>query len=270
MGSSNDVDATSDRKSWKRTMSGGMVGFEYAASPKFLLGAAVGYEDSKLKSAGNTTDDSAYFLDFYLRGRAGKLTHKASLTFAQHNYDADRSMSVGAVGDRVTGSTDGFSLAGNYELSYGHALNKYVSLHPLATVSAAFNSIDGWTESGAGNASLSYEDSEAWTFLAGVGARAEFRLPILNSDIDLMPTLGVHAVLMGEFGDRSDELRARFTGSGASFRTDYDDSSACMLDLGVTLAAPITERVSVIGGISSRIRSDETNMNANLGVRIGW
>ncbi len=270
VGSSNDVDATSDRKGWKRTMSGGMVGFEYAASPKFLLGAAVGYEDSKLKSAGNTTDDSAYFLDFYLRGRAGKLTHKASLTFAQHNYDADRSMSVGAVGDRVTGSTDGFSLAGNYELSYGHALNKYVSLHPLATVSAAFNSIDGWTESGAGNASLSYEDSEAWTFLAGVGARAEFRLPILNSDIDLMPTLGVHAVLMGEFGDRSDELRARFTGSGASFRTDYDDSSACMLDLGVTLAAPITERVSVIGGISSRIRSDETNMNANLGVRIGW
>ena len=264
--SNNDVDATFDRQDWKRTMNGGMAGIEYSLSREVIAGIALGYEDSELKSNGNKTDDSAYHVDLYLRQKSESFTQNAIFSLAQHNYDIDRSVNVGGLHDSMSGSTDGFSFAASYEASYEIEVNKYIALHPLVNASVAFNKIDGWSESG--DVGLSFSRSDAWTLLAGAGVRAEFLLPF-SYDLDLATRLSVHAIVQGEFGDRSDELTANFAGAN-NYTLDYDDSNACMLDLGASLLVPVSEKVSIFGGISTKFRSDESSFNANLGVRIGW
>ncbi len=268
VGSYDDTDSSSARLSWKRSMSGALAGFEHAFSSDFLAGVALGYEDSSLRSDGNKIRNNAVHVDFFAKHRVDDFEQRAVLTFAHHDYNASRAIAYGNYRADVSGSTDGFTAAFDYEAAYNFHPASWVSVAPVASVSAAINRIDSWTESGA-SAALEYADQTAVSALVGIGARAEFSIPnpsYLRDDI----RLGVSAMFTTEMGDRSSELNAKFAGTGSEFGLSYDETKPYALRLGTTLSVPLTNRVAFFGGVSAELRDEKSGVNGNLGVRVGW
>ena len=268
VGSYDDTDSSFERKSWKRSMSGGLVGFEHAFSKDFLAGVALGYEYSTLRSNGNKITDDAFHVDFFAKHRVENFEQRAVLSFARHGYDADRKIAYGSYRGDVSGSTDGFTAAFDYEAAYNFKLADWVSVAPVASVSAAVNRIDAWTESGA-TAALEYDTQTAVSALAGVGARAEFSIPNPSYDGKDI-NLGLSAMFTTDLGDRSSDIDATFSETGSSFKLRYDETKPYALRLGATLSVPLTNRCAFFGGISSEIRDEQCGVNGNVGVRIGW
>ena len=268
VGSYDDTDSSFERKSWKRSMSGGLVGFEHAFSKDFLAGVALGYEYSTLRSNGNKITDDAFHVDFFAKHRVENFEQRAVLSFARHGYDADRKIAYGSYRGDVSGSTDGFTAAFDYEAAYNFKLADWVSVAPVASVSAAVNRIDAWTESGA-TAALEYDTQTAVSALAGVGARAEFSIPNPSYDGKDI-NLGLSAMFTTDLGDRSSDIDATFSETGSSFKLRYDETKPYALRLGATLSVPLTDSCAFFGGISSEIRDEQCGVNGNVGVRIGW
>ena len=268
VGSYNDVDSSSDRLGWDRTMNGATAGFEYAVSENFLAGVALGYEYAELKSDGNKIEDDAFSVDFFAKHRSGDFEQRAALTFAHHGYDTNRTIAFGGVAESVSGDTDGFTAAIAYEAAYNFAVKEYLTLAPVATLRAALNTIDGWSESGS-DAALKFDDQSAFTALAGIGGRAEFAFANPSYLREAL-RLSAYALFTAEFGDRSSDVDASFVRGGNAFTMTYDDPEPYALQLGLTAFAPLTNRTALFGGISTELRDEESGFNANIGVRIGW
>ena len=268
VGSYNDVDSSSDRLGWDRTMNGATAGFEYAVSENFLAGVALGYEYAELKSDGNKIEDDAFSVDFFAKHRSGDFEQRAALTFAHHGYDTNRTIAFGGVAESVSGDTDGFTAAIAYEAAYNFAVKEYLTLAPVATLRAALNTIDGWSESGS-DAALKFDDQSAFTALAGIGGRAEFAFANPSYSREAL-RLSAYALFTAEFGDRSSDVDASFVRGGNAFTMTYDDPEPYALQLGLTAFAPLTNRTALFGGISTELRDEESGFNANIGVRIGW
>lgn len=268
VGSYNDVDSSSDRLGWDRTMNGATAGFEYAVSENFLAGVALGYEYAELKSDGNKIEDDAFSVDFFAKHRSGDFEQRAALTFAHHGYDTNRTIAFGGVAESVSGDTDGFTAAIAYEAAYNFAVKEYLTLAPVATLRAALNTIDGWSESGS-DAALKFDDQSAFTALAGIGGRAEFTFANPSYPQEAL-RLSAYALFTAEFGDRSSDVDASFVRGGNAFTMTYDDPEPYALQLGLTAFAPLTNRTALFGGISTELRDEESGFNANIGVRIGW
>ena len=268
VGSYNDIDSSSDRLGWDRTMNGATAGFEYAVSENFLAGVALGYEYAELKSDGNKIEDDAFSVDFFAKHRSGDFEQRAALTFAHHGYDTNRTIAFGGVAESVSGDTDGFTAAIAYEAAYNFAVKEYLTLAPVATLRAALNTIDGWSESGS-DAALKFDDQSAFTALAGIGGRAEFTFANPSYPREAL-RLSAYALFTAEFGDRSSDVDASFVRGGNAFTMTYDDPEPYALQLGLTAFAPLTNRTALFGGISTELRDEESGFNANIGVRIGW
>ena len=268
VGSYNDIDSSSDRLGWDRTMNGATAGFEYAVSENFLAGVALGYEYAELKSDGNKIEDDAFSVDFFAKHRSGDFEQRAALTFAHHGYDTNRTIAFGGVAESVSGDTDGFTAAIAYEAAYNFAVKEYLTLAPVATLRAALNTIDGWSESGS-DAALKFDDQSAFTALAGIGGRAEFAFANPSYPQEAL-RLSAYALFTAEFGDRSSDVDASFVRGGNAFTMTYDDPEPYALQLGLTAFAPLTNRTALFGGISTELRDEESGFNANIGVRIGW
>ena len=268
VGSYNDIDSSSDRLGWDRTMNGATAGFEYAVSENFLAGVALGYEYAELKSDGNKIEDDAFSVDFFAKHRSGDFEQRAALTFAHHGYDTNRTIAFGGVAESVSGDTDGFTAAIAYEAAYNFAVKEYLTLAPVATLRAALNTIDGWSESGS-DAALKFDDQSAFTALAGIGGRAEFAFANPSYSREAL-RLSAYALFTAEFGDRSSDVDASFVRGGNAFTMTYDDPEPYALQLGLTAFAPLTNRTALFGGISTELRDEESGFNANIGVRIGW
>ncbi|MGN0834226.1 MAG: autotransporter domain-containing protein [Candidatus Spyradosoma sp.] len=268
VGSYTDVDSSRERASWTRRMHGAHVGVERAFASGWTAGAALGYEDSEQKIGGAKIEDDALSASFYARRTQGAFTQTAALSFARHDYETRRTVAFPGYAGRTSGDTHGFTAALSYEASYAFEVADWVKLSPTAGLSAAWNTIEGWTESGA-DAALRCDDQDAFTVLAGVGGRADFEFE--NPFADGTKTrVGAYALFTAEMGDRSCGVDAAFTDTGAGFTARYDDPSRYALQLGVTASLPLSGNTALFGGLSTELREDETNLNANLGVRFTW
>ena len=267
-GSWTDVDASRERASWTRRMHGAHVGVEGAFASGWTAGAALGYEDSEQKVVGAKIEGDALSASLYARRTQGAFTQAAALSFARHDYETRRTVAFPGYAGRTRGDTLGFTAALSYEASYAFAVADWAKLSPMASLSAAWNTIEGWTESGA-DAALRCGDQDALTWLAGVGGRADFEFANPFSDA-AKARAGAYALFTAEFGERSCGVDASFADTGAGFRQSYDDPSRYALQLGATASLPLSGNTALFGGVSTELREDETNLNANLGVRFAW
>ncbi|MGN0884161.1 MAG: autotransporter domain-containing protein, partial [Candidatus Spyradosoma sp.] len=267
-GSWTDVDSSRERASWTRRMHGAHAGVERAFASGWTAGAALGFEDSEQKSGGAKIGDDALSASFYARREEGPLTQTAALSFARHDYETRRTVAFPGYAARTRGDTLGFTAALSYEASYAFAVADWAKVSPVASLSAAWNTIEGWTESGA-DAALRCGDQDALTWLAGVGGRADFEFANPFS-AEAKARAGAYALFTAEFGERSCGVDASFADTGAGFTARYDDPSRYALQLGVTASLPLSGNTSLFGGVSTELREDETNLNANVGVRFAW
>ncbi|MGF0069734.1 autotransporter domain-containing protein [Candidatus Spyradosoma sp. SGI.093] len=267
-GSWTDVDASRERASWTRRMHGAHVGVEGAFASGWTAGAALGYEDSEQKVGGAKIADDALSASFYARREEGPLTQTAALSFARHDYETRRAVAFPGYAGRTRGDTLGFTAALSYEASYAFAVADWAKVSPVASLSAAWNTIEGWTESGA-DAALRIGDQDALTWLAGAGARADFEFANPFTDA-AKARVGAYALFTAEFGERSCGVDASFADTGEGFRQGYDDPSRYALQLGATASLPLSGNTALFGGVSTELREDETNLNANVGVRFTW
>ena len=267
--STTDVDGNAKRLDWKRSTNGAAAGFEYDVAENLLVGLAIVGEDSKLKSNGNEIESATYRAGAYFRHERDGFKQNAVISLGVHDYDISRYVRVGSLADKCDGSIDGFSLAANYEASYNFAVKEWLTLAPVAQIGIAFNSIDAWTESGAGTASLRYGSQSATTVLAGIGGRVACEIPNPFGEHGRI-RLTTEAIFTAEFGENSCDLDAEFTGTGTRFSMNYDEPKPYALNLGANISVPVTKKISMFGGISTEIREDENNFNANVGASIVW
>ncbi len=267
-GSRTDVDSSRERASWTRRMHGVHAGVERAFASGWTAGAALGFEDSEQKIGGAKIGDDALSASFYARRTQDAFTQTAALSFSRHDYEMRRTVAFPGYAARTRGDTLGFTAALSYEASYAFAVADWAKLSPVASLSAAWNTIEGWTESGA-DAALRCGDQDALTWLAGVGGRADFEFANPFADA-AKARAGAYALFTAEFGERSGGVDAEFADTGAGFTARYDDPSRYALQVGVTASLPLSGNISLFGGVSTELREDETNLNANVGVRFAW
>src|SRR5690606_11128602 len=88
------------------------------------------------------------------------------------------------------------------------------TLTPIGGLSVSWLSEEAWSESGAGSANLSIDESDTVAVLPRLGGGFAYDLP-LGDGLTLTPQ--GQALWVGRFGDRRTSYNARFTGTTTSW-----------------------------------------------------
>jgi outer membrane immunogenic protein len=134
-GSTEDVDTTRDLKqSIDGVTYGGVVGYDFAASPNFRIGAEASYSGSTASSDFNNDQPLVFNLgnvradrDIYVGGRVGYVTSPSAMVYAKAGYSNQRYSVTGTDGTVDLSQkldTDGWRVGAGAEFAVGR--NAYI------------------------------------------------------------------------------------------------------------------------------------------------
>lgn len=177
---------------------------------KVRVGAALSYANSNIEDdgqrRGNRTDIDSFqgtvysswlFDGWYLNGSVG---------IGQHQFDSKKLV----LNNAVSGNHDAWQYGGKLDAGRPFRIGN-ATLVPVASVAYSHLSQDSYTEKGIGAQRVSQDDTDS--LRTGFGAKAI--LPLMDGGV--RAGLELRAIWLHEFGDRSQDTTAQFTGGGSSF-----------------------------------------------------
>jgi len=155
-------------------LGGGIVmGVDTQVSEDVVVGGAFSYGQTRIDGRGtlsnNRTDVDSYQASFYgvLQGAPWYL--QSQIGFAFQEFDATRSVTVGAISERPTASFDGsvFSagLSGGYPVSMGD-----LTITPSISLDYVYSEQDGYTETNAPTTALAVSSNRDESVRSGLAA----------------------------------------------------------------------------------------------------
>lgn len=250
---------------------GGAIGMDFLSAPTYSLGLAFAYSSQKVDSnqyAGQMTADN-YYVDLYGRWEHGNWNGVAVLSGGTGSVDTKRSLTIGDTLYQGKGSADSSQIAGMFELAYNIHVDEEDGpvWQPYVGMAIGNVSLDGYTESGLGNASLVMDKQEQMIAQASLG----IRLFKQNIDKEMQYETSrweLRAGLIEEFGDTDFTTRSSFLGLPSyAMSTVSDDIGKTALQIGGGFSAAIDESWSVFGDVNGEFRSGQTSMNSTIGLR---
>ena len=156
-GSYAQLDTKGDESGYKLTTWGGTFGVDVDLSDSFTMGAAFTANYGDLTASAADTADGhldSYYANLFGRYQSKRWAHTLILTGGWNDAKLNRTVDYGAGSYRTEGSTNGWGLGAMYELTYDIYLNEDRSsiLQPLFNASVVTTRMDGYRETGAGNA----------------------------------------------------------------------------------------------------------------------
>ncbi|WP_240043124.1 MULTISPECIES: autotransporter domain-containing protein, partial [unclassified Akkermansia] len=166
-GSYAQLDTRGDESGYKLTTWGGTFGVDVDLSDSFTMGAAFTANYGDLTASAADTADGhldSYYANLFGRYQSKRWAHTLILTGGWNDAKLNRTVDYGAGSYRTQGNTNGWGMGAMYELTYDIYLNENRSsiLQPLFNASVVTTRMDGYRETGAGNAGLSV-DKQEWT-----------------------------------------------------------------------------------------------------------
>lgn len=266
---SNKVGGDGNAPGFTRYGWGGVLGAEHRATDGDIMGIAAGYEHHRNSVHNGRIHGNTYYIDLYLAQRLTKHWHHcATLGVGLHDFYMKRGITIGGDSPFAAGcksDTNATTLNLGYELAYDMELSQQSSFTPFFTMDSSWAWLDGFSESGAGNAGLHVKSEDAWGIVFGLGTR-------YTQEFELMPnsrsaTFTAEAMLLLDAGDQGKSMNAAFLGSPHNrFRLQEADYGrvGCLIGAGLTI--PVRERWTAFGSAGYEFRESLRTFNANMGL----
>jgi outer membrane autotransporter protein len=225
---------------YRADVMGGALGVDFFANEKATFGISGGYAYNKIKpkkaSLGNTTADSIQGSLYYSYNHEVDYLGAKALyfdligSFAYNMYEGKRNVTVGGINRQAKAEYDGQQYTVYGEAGY-HIPAGDIDLIPLASLQYTRSHFKGYTEKGADSMNLKVSKQNYDLLEMGLGLKISSI--IRNEDFDIIPS--VRGKWLYDFiGDRA-ETTARFTGGGATFKTQGAKPPKSSFDIGTTL-----------------------------------
>lgn len=266
---SNKVGGDGNAPGFTRHGWGGVLGAEHRAPDGDIMGIAAGYEHHRNSVHHGHIHGNTYYIDLYLAQRLTKHWHHcATLGVGLHDFYMKRGINIGGDSPFAAGcksDTNATTLNLGYELAYDMELSHQSRFTPFFTMDSTWAWLDGFSESGAGNAGLHVKSENAWGIVFGLGTR-------YTRDFELMPnsrtaTFTAEAMLLLDAGDQGKSVNASFLGAPQNrFTLDEADYGrvGCLIGAGLTI--PVKERWTAFGSAGYEFRESLRTFNANMGM----
>ncbi|WP_443607851.1 autotransporter domain-containing protein [Akkermansia sp.] len=270
-GSYAKLDTRGDESGYQLTTWGGTVGVDADLSAGLTAGAAftAGYGDLTA-SAADSADGrlDSYYASLFGRYQNKRWAHTLILTGGWNDAKLNRTVNYGEGSYGTQGSTSGWGLGAMYELTCDVYLNENRSsvLQPLFNASVVTTRMDGYEETGAGNAGLNVGRQDWTTGTLALGGRW---MGLVGSNIfgrESLAEIRVNAAQ--DLGDRRGETNVSLLGNpGFAQSVRGAKTGTTALQLGAGLSVPVGTKGTIYVNGNADIRDGSSSVNGSVGYR---
>ena len=270
-GSYAKLDTRGDESGYQLTTWGGTVGVDADLSDRLTVGAAftAGYGDLTASAADSADGHlDSYYASLFGRYQDRRWAHTLILTGGWNDAKLNRTVNYGEGSYGTQGSTSGWGLGAMYELTYDVYLNENRSsvLQPLFNASVVTTRMDGYEETGAGNAGLNVGRQDWTTGTLALGGRW---MGLVGSNIfgrEALAEIRVNAAQ--DLGDRRGETNVSLLGNpGFAQSVRGAKAGTTALQLGAGLSVPVGTKGTIYVNGNADIRDGSSSVNGSVGYR---
>ena len=270
-GSYSKLDTKGDESGYQLTTWGGTVGMDVDLSDHFTMGAAFTANYGDLTASAADSADGhldSYYANLFGRYQSKRWAHTLILTGGWNDAKLNRTVNYGEGSYRTQGNTNGWGFGAMYELTYDVYLNEDRSsiLQPLANASVVTTRMDGYTETGAGNAGLNVGKQEWTTGTVALGGRW---MGLIGSNIFGREALAEFRVNAAQdMGDRRGETNVALLGNPGFMQSVRGTKvGTTALQIGAGLSVPVGTQGTVFINGNADFRDGANSVNGSVGYR---
>ena len=270
-GSYAKLDTRGDESGYQLTTWGGTVGMDVDLSDHFTMGAAFTANYGDLTASAADCADGhldSYYANLFGRYQSKRWAHTLILTGGWNDAKLNRTVNYGEGSYRTQGNTNGWGFGAMYELTYDVYLNEDRSsiLQPLANASVVTTRMDGYTETGAGNAGLNVGKQEWTTGTVALGGRW---MGLVGSNIFGREALAEFRVNAAQdMGDRRGETNVALLGNPGFMQSVRGAKvGTTALQIGAGLSVPVGTQGTVFINGNADFRDGANSVNGSVGYR---
>ena len=270
-GSYAKLDTRGDESGYQLTTWGGTVGVDADLSDRLTVGAAftAGYGDLTAGAADSADGRlDSYYASLFGRYQNKRWAHTLILTGGWNDAKLNRTVNYGEGSYGTQGSTSGWGLGAMYELTCDVYLdeNRSSVLQPLFNASVVTTRMDGYEETGAGNAGLNVGRQDWTTGTLALGGRW---MGLVGSNIfgrESLAEIRVNAAQ--DLGDRRGETNVSLLGNpGFAQSVRGAKTGTAALQLGAGLSVPVGTKGTIYVNGNADIRDGSSSVNGSVGYR---
>ena len=270
-GSYAKLDTRGDESGYQLTTWGGTVGVDADLSDRLTVGAAftAGYGDLTAGAADSADGRlDSYYASLFGRYQNKRWAHTLILTGGWNDAKLNRTVNYGEGSYGTQGSTSGWGLGAMYELTCDIYLdeNRSSVLQPLFNASVVTTRMDGYEETGAGNAGLNVGRQDWTTGTLALGGRW---MGLVGSNIfgrEALAEIRVNAAQ--DLGDRRGETNVSLLGNpGFAQSVRGAKTGTTALQLGAGLSVPVGTKGTIYVNGNADIRDGSSSVNGSVGYR---
>ena len=270
-GSYAKLDTRGDESGYQLTTWGGTVGVDADLSDRLTAGAAftAGYGDLTAGAADSADGRlDSYYASLFGRYQNKRWAHTLILTGGWNDAKLNRTVNYGEGSYGTQGSTSGWGFGAMYELTCDIYLNENRSsvLQPLFNASVVTTRMDGYEETGAGNAGLNVGRQDWTTGTLALGGRW---MGLVGSNIfgrESLAEIRVNAAQ--DLGDRRGETNVSLLGNpGFAQSVRGAKTGTAALQLGAGLSVPVGTKGTIYVNGNADIRDGSSSVNGSVGYR---
>ena len=270
-GSYAKLDTRGDESGYQLTTWGGTVGVDADLSDRLTVGAAftAGYGDLTAGAADSADGHlDSYYASLFGRYQNKRWAHTLILTGGWNDAKLNRTVNYGEGSYGTQGSTSGWGFGAMYELTYDVYLdeNRSSVLQPLFNASVVTTRMDGYEETGAGNAGLNVGRQDWTTGTLALGGRW---MGLVGSNIfgrEALAEIRVNAAQ--DLGDRRGETNVSLLGNpGFAQSVRGAKTGTAALQLGAGLSVPVGTKGTIYVNGNADIRDGSSALNGSIGYR---
>ena len=270
-GSYAKLDTSGDESGYQLTTWGGTFGVDADISESFTMGAAFTANYGDLTASAADTADGhldSYYVNLFGRCQSGKWAHTLILTGGWNDAKLNRTVNYGTGSYSTEGNTSGWGFGAMYELTYDISLNEDGSsiLQPLFNASIVKTSMDGYRETGAGNAGLSVGKQEWTTGTVALGARW---MGLAGSNLfgrEALVEFRVNAAQ--DMGDDRGKTGVGFLANPGYTQTVRGAKvGMTALQAGAGLSVPVGTQGTIFVNGNADVRAGASSLNGSVGYR---
>ena len=270
-GSYAQLDTRGDESGYRLTTWGGTVGMDADLSDRITVGAAFTASYGDLTASAADSADGhldSYYASLFGRYQNKRWAHTLILTGGWNDAKLNRTVNYGEGSYGTQGSTSGWGFGAMYELTYDVYLNENRSsvLQPLFNASVVTTRMDGYEETGAGNAGLNVGRQDWTTGTLALGGRW---MGLVGSNIfgrEALAEIRVNAAQ--DLGDRRGETNVSLLGNpGFAQSVRGAKVGTTALQLGAGLSVPVGTKGTIYVNGNADIRDGSSALNGSVGYR---
>ena len=270
-GSYAKLDTKGDESGYQLTTWGGTVGMDVDISEHFTMGAAFTANYGDLTASAADSADGhldSYYANLFGRYQSKRWAHTLILTGGWNDAKLNRTVNYGEGSYSTQGDTNGWGFGAMYELTYDIYLNEDRSsvLQPLVNASIVKTSMDGYTETGAGNAGLNVGKQEWTTGTVALGGRW---MGLVGSNVFGREALAEFRINAAQdMGDRRGETNVGLLGNPGFMQSVRGAKvGTTALQIGAGLSVPVGTKGTVFVNGNADIRNGANSVNGSVGYR---